>query len=79
MAEASVLRRVRAVVAKQVIERGVALHLHEGLTEVIRVRERASTRIGRERLQRLLRREQAIELLIDASTRERADAACAGA
>jgi len=77
-AEASVLRRIRAVVAKQVVERGVALHLREGFTEVVRVGERRSARIGGERRERLLLRGDLVELVGDAAAGERVHPAAAG-
>jgi hypothetical protein len=74
-AEAAVLRRGGAVVAEQVVDRGVALHLRERVAEVVRVGEGASSGVGRQRLQRLLRRKQVIELLRHAASRKRAHAA----
>src|ERR1044071_3091876 len=73
-AEAAVLQLVRAAVAEQVVGGGVADDLRERRAEVVAVGERLAAGVRGERLQRLLRRGQLIELPTDAAAREGAAA-----
>src|SRR4030088_2778180 len=52
--ETAVLRRIRAVIAEQIVDRSVLLHAGEHAAEIVRIKKRAPARVPGQSDQRFL-------------------------